>query len=140
MVDKPCFLQGFPLCCSKVIIHLHFRSDHLRFRRLWGLFSPQQPPNAPRRPTYAHHQVHTSMVHYPGFPLPPAISIIPFGQRKLHMMAPPFGQPFLPRNRRTPSISIGGPLKAPLGGPGCKYSPMPSQLPATAQKGKKLNR
>ena len=116
-----------------VIFHVHCTKP------VWCV-TPQQPPNTPRHPTYAHHKVHTSMVHYPGFPLPPAISIIPFGQKKLHMMAPPFGQPFLPRNRRTPSVSIGGPLKAPLGGPGRKYSPMPSQLPATAQKGKKLNR
>ena len=102
-------------------------------------FFPQQPPNAPGRPTYAHHKAHASMVHYPGFPLPPAIPITPLGQGfPSHMMAPPFGQPFLPRNRRAPSVSIGGPPKAPLGGPGRKLSPMPPQLPATAQKGKKI--
>ncbi|KIM51675.1 hypothetical protein SCLCIDRAFT_617773 [Scleroderma citrinum Foug A] len=102
-------------------------------------FFPQQPPNAPGRPTYAHHKAHVSMVHYPGFPPPPAIPMTPLGQGfPLQMMPPPFGPAFLPRNRRAPSVSIGGPPKAPLGGPGRKHSPMPPQLPATAQKGKKI--
>ncbi|KAL4069243.1 hypothetical protein J3A83DRAFT_4096297 [Scleroderma citrinum] len=103
-------------------------------------FFPQQPPNAPGRPTYAHHKAHaSSMAHYPGFPPPSAIPITPLGQGfPSHMMGPPFGQPFLPRNRRAPSVSIGGPPKAPLGGPGRKHSPLPPQMPAPPQKGKKV--
>ncbi|KAH7884004.1 hypothetical protein F5I97DRAFT_2045934 [Phlebopus sp. FC_14] len=100
-------------------------------------FFPQQPPNAPGRPTYAHHKGHASIAHLPGFPPQTAIPITPLGQA-FPMMVPPFGQPFIPRNRRAPSISIGGPPKAPLGGPGRKHSPLPPPPPPTAQKGKKV--
>ncbi|KAI6153142.1 hypothetical protein BKA82DRAFT_4442099 [Pisolithus tinctorius] len=56
-----------------------------------------------------------------------------------HITAPSFGQPFIPRIRRQPSVSIGGPPKAPLGGPGRKHSPMAIQPPPpTMQKGKKI--
>ncbi|KAG6334085.1 hypothetical protein ID866_5001 [Astraeus odoratus] len=102
-------------------------------------FFPQHPPNAPGRPAYAHHKGHASIAHYPGFPPPSAVPMTPLGQGfPPHMMAPPFGQPFFPRNRRAPSVSIGGPPKAPLGGPGRKHSPMPPQPPVSATKGKKV--
>lgn len=102
-------------------------------------FFQPQPPNAPGRPAYAHHKAHASMVPYPGFPPPTAIPITPLGQGfPSHIMAPSFGQPFIPKIRRQPSISIGGPPKAPLGGPGRKHSPMAIQPPATMQKGKKI--
>ena len=103
-------------------------------------FFPPQPPNAPGRPTYQHHHKgHSSIAHFPApaFPPPTAIPITPLGQA-FPMVAPPFGQPFLPRNRRAPSVSIGGPPKAPLGGPGRKHSPLPPAPPAPVQKGKKI--
>ncbi|KIJ08619.1 hypothetical protein PAXINDRAFT_172862 [Paxillus involutus ATCC 200175] len=103
-------------------------------------FFPQQPPNAPGRPTYPHHKGHASMAHFPGFPPQSAIPITPLGQG-FPMMVPAFGQPFVPRNRRTPSVSIGGPPKAPLGGPGRRHSPLPPPpppQPPAVQKGKKI--
>lgn len=64
----------------------------------------------------------------------------PLGSAFPPQMGPPFGQPFIPRNRRTPSVSIGGPPKAPLGGPGRKHSPLPPPhaAPTPAPKGKKV--
>lgn len=101
-------------------------------------FFPPQPPNAPGRPTYQHHKDHSSIAHFPSFPPPTAIPITPLGQG-FPMVAPPFGQPFIPRNRRAPSISIGGPPRAPLGGPGRKHSPLPPvPPPVPAQKSKKI--
>ncbi|KIJ60084.1 hypothetical protein HYDPIDRAFT_99380 [Hydnomerulius pinastri MD-312] len=103
-------------------------------------FFPQVPPNAPGRPTYSHHKGHSSIAHFPGFPPQSAIPITPMGQGFPMMVPPPFGQPFIPRNRRAPSVSIGGPPKAPLGGPGRKHSPLPPPGPAppAPQKGKKV--
>lgn len=100
-------------------------------------FFPPHPPNAPGRPTYQHHRGHSSVAHFPGFPPPTAIPMTPLGQG-FPMVPPPFGQPFIPRNRRAPSVSIGGPPKAPLGGPGRKHSPLPPVPPPPAQKGKKV--
>jgi hypothetical protein len=59
----------------------------------------------------------------------------PLGQG-FPIVPPPFGQPFVPRSSRAPSMSIGGPPKAALGGPGRKHSPLPPAPPAT--KGKKV--
>ncbi|KAG1746827.1 hypothetical protein EDB19DRAFT_1687817 [Suillus lakei] len=103
-------------------------------------FFPHQPPPAPARPTYAHHQAHASMSHFPGYPPPSAIPMTPLGSAFPPQMGPPFGQPFIPRNRRAPSVSIGGPPKAPLGGPGRKHSPFPPPqvAPTPAPKGKKV--
>ncbi|KAG8220233.1 hypothetical protein J3R82DRAFT_1272 [Butyriboletus roseoflavus] len=95
------------------------------------------PPNVPGRPTYQHHRGHSSVAHIPSFPPPTAIPITPLHQG-FPMVASPFGQPFIPSNRRAPSVSIGGPPKAPLGGPGRKHSPLPPPPPAPAPKGKKL--
>ncbi|KAI5991309.1 hypothetical protein F5J12DRAFT_907508 [Pisolithus orientalis] len=97
-------------------------------------FFQPQPPNAPGRPAYALHKAHASMVHYPGFPPPTAIPITPLGQGfPSHIHGTIF------RIRRQPSVSIGGPPKAPLGGPGRKHSPMAIQPPPpTMQKGKKI--
>ena len=100
-------------------------------------FFPHQPQNVPGRPTYQHHKGHSSVAHFPTFQPPTAIPITPLGQA-FPMVAPPFGQPFMPRNRRAPSVSIGGPPKAPLGGPGRKHSPLPPAPPLPAQKGKKV--
>ncbi|KAG2034330.1 hypothetical protein BDR03DRAFT_993759 [Suillus americanus] len=104
-------------------------------------FFPHQPPPAPARPTYANHQGHASISHFPGYPLPNAIPMTPLGSAFPAQMGPPFGQPFIPRNRRTPSVSIGGPPKAPLGGPGRKHSPLPPPphvAPTPVPKGKKV--
>lgn len=102
-------------------------------------FFPPHPPNTPGRPAYQHHKGHSSIAHFPGpvFPPPTAIPITPLAQG-FPIVVPPFGQPFIPRNRRAPSVSIGGPPKAPLGGPGRKHSPLPPPPPAPAQKGKKV--
>ncbi|KAG2091517.1 uncharacterized protein F5147DRAFT_586270 [Suillus discolor] len=103
-------------------------------------FFSHQPPPAPARPTYANHQGHASISHFPGYPPPSAIPMTPLGSAFPPQMGPPFGQPFIPRNRRTPSVSIGGPPKAPLGGPGRKHSPLPPPhaAPTPAPKGKKV--
>ncbi|KAG2160243.1 uncharacterized protein EDB93DRAFT_1074728 [Suillus bovinus] len=103
-------------------------------------FFPHQPPPAPARPTYANHQGHASISHFSGYPPPSAIPMTPLGPAFPPQMGPPFGQPFIPRNRRTPSVSIGGPPKAPLGGPGRKHSPLPPPhaAPTPAPKGKKV--
>ncbi|KAF8139758.1 hypothetical protein EV363DRAFT_1497627 [Boletus edulis] len=101
-------------------------------------FFPPQPPIPPGRPTYQHHKGHSSIAHFPGFQPPPtAIPMTPLGQA-FPMVVPPFGQPFMQRNRRAPSVSIGGPPKAPLGGPGRKHSPLPPAPPAPTLKGKKV--
>ncbi|KAH7911820.1 hypothetical protein BJ138DRAFT_866194 [Hygrophoropsis aurantiaca] len=104
-------------------------------------FQPQPPP-APGRPSYATHQGRPSMAHYPLMPPQSAVPITPLGQGFPGMMLGPYAPPFIPRNRRNPSISIGGPPKAPLGGPGRKHSPLPPQpaapTPSIAPKGKKI--
>lgn len=103
-------------------------------------FFPHQPPPAPARPTYANHQGHASISHFPGYPPPGAIPMTPLGSAFPSQMGPPFGPPFIPRNRRAPSVSIGGPPKAPLGGPGRKHSPLPppQAAPTPVPKGKKV--
>lgn len=103
-------------------------------------FFQHQPPPAPARPTYANHQGHASISHFPGYPPPSAIPMTPLGSAFPPQMGPPFGQPFIPRNRRAPSVSIGGPPKAPLGGPGRKHSPLPppQAAPTPTPKGKKV--
>ncbi|KAG1725572.1 uncharacterized protein EDB91DRAFT_1168041 [Suillus paluster] len=103
-------------------------------------FFPHQPPPAPARPSYAQHRGHASMAHFPGYPPPNAIPMTPLGSAFPPHMVPQFGQPFIPRNRRAPSVSIGGPPKAPLGGPGRKHSPLPppQAAPTPVPKGKKV--
>lgn len=103
-------------------------------------FFPHQPPPAPGRPTYAQHKGHSSIAHFPGgYPPTSAISMTPLSSAFPPQIVPPF-QPFIPRNRRAPSVSIGGPPKAPLGGPGRKHSPLPPPQAAStpAPKGKKV--
>lgn len=98
-----------------------------------------QPAPAPGRPTYAQHKGHASIAHFPGYP-PSTIPLTPLGPAFTPQIVPPFGQPFIPRSRRAPSVSIGGPPKAPLGGPGRKLSPFPPPQAAStpAPKGKKV--
>lgn len=119
--------------------HPHFQIAPPPLQTPMQPFFPPQPPHVPGRPTYQHHKGHSSIAHFPGFLPPTAVPITPLGQA-FPMVVPPFGQPFMPRNRRAPSVSIGGPPKAPLGGPGRKHSPLPPAPPPLppAQKGKKV--
>ena len=55
----------------------------------------------------------------------------------------PFAPPFVPRSKRSASVSVGGPPKAVLGGPQRKVSPMPppaatGAVAAPPQKPKKV--
>ncbi|KAF7968093.1 hypothetical protein HWV62_31989, partial [Athelia sp. TMB] len=114
-----------------------------------------QAPSAPSRPAYAGHRGQASMaqlaaagIHPPngmnGMPMSP---ITPMGQgfhpsqMQQGMSFGGGGPAFVPRNRRTPSMNIGGPPKAVLGGPNRKVSPLPPPVevaPAPAPKGKKM--
>ena len=114
-----------------------------------------QPPSAPSRPAYAGHRGQASMaqlaaagIHPPngmnGMPMSP---ITPMGQgfhpsqMQQGMSFGGGGPAFVPRNRRTPSMNLGGPPKAVLGGPNRKVSPLPPPVevaPAPAPKGKKM--
>ncbi|KAH8101585.1 hypothetical protein BXZ70DRAFT_906693 [Cristinia sonorae] len=122
-------------------------------------FFPQQPPNAPGRPTTIHHQhrAHPSVVQLAaagilpppgmlnGMPMTPGLGgvpMTPLGQAGFavagHQMMPmpmPFqtsSSSFVPKSRRTQSVSTGGPPKAVLGGPQRKVSPMPTAVSAAA--------
>ncbi|KAF9242374.1 hypothetical protein BU15DRAFT_86932 [Melanogaster broomeanus] len=130
------FSPGLPTSLQQSYHPPPFQIAPLPLQTPMQTFFPQQPPNAPGRPTYHHHKGHSSIAHFPGFPPQSAIPITPLGQG--FPMMPPFGQPFIPRNRRTLSVSAGGPPKAPLGGPGRKHSPLPPPPPPAAQKGKKV--
>lgn len=112
-----------------------------------------QPPNAPSRPAYAGHrggqasmaQLAAAGIHPPnGMPMSP---ITPMGQgfhpsqMQQGMSFGGGGPAFVPRNRRTPSMSLGGPPKAVLGGPNRKVSPLPPPVeaaPTPVAKGKKM--
>jgi hypothetical protein len=116
-------------------------------------FFDHQPPGAPGRPAHLAHKGHPSMaqlaavgIHPPnGVPMS-SVPMTPVGQGQFpHMMGggPGFGQQNALRNRRSASISIGGPPKAVLGGPARKLSPMPptaASAPAPGQvlQGKKV--
>lgn len=132
------FSPGLPTSIQQSYHPLPFHIAPSSLQTPMQPFFPPQPPNAPGRPTYQHHRGHSSVAHFPGFPPPTAIPITPLGQGFPMVVPPPFGQPFIPRNRRAPSVSIGGPPKAPLGGPGRKHSPLPPAPPVPAQKGKKV--
>ena len=104
-----------------------------------NFFPPQ--PGAPGRPM---HRSHPSVMQLaaagilppPGMPMTPLgpIPTTPFGQGFPQQMVPglsPFPPPFVPRSKRSASMSVGGPPKAVLGGPQRKVSPMPP-TPAVA--------
>ncbi|THH32620.1 hypothetical protein EUX98_g1584 [Antrodiella citrinella] len=105
-------------------------------------FGFPQPPNAPGRPHHAMHRAHPSMIQLaaagilppPGM-LPPIIPMTPLGNQTgfpgMPMMMPPHQQMFMPKSRRTQSVSTGGPPKAVLGGPQRKVSPFPPGTAAT---------
>ena len=100
-------------------------------------FFPPQPPGAPARP--AMHRQHPSVaLAAAGILPPPGMPMTPLGQ----MGFPPtvLPPPFVPRSKRTQSVSTGGPPKAVLGGPQRKVSPMPvimASAAATTAKPKK---
>ncbi|KZT42852.1 hypothetical protein SISSUDRAFT_1058314 [Sistotremastrum suecicum HHB10207 ss-3] len=93
-------------------------------------FFPIAPPGAPPR---MGHRTHGSMAQLPLSNGP----MTPLGRQDFASMQrlPQFTQPgglapgFVPRSRRTTSLSIGGPPKAPLGGPQRRPSPLPEQTP-----------
>jgi hypothetical protein len=99
------------------------------------------PPFAPGRP--GMHRTRSSVAH---FALPtPGLPITPLGQGFPGMGPPPLfaqqqqqqqlgsGPTFVPKSRRT--MSVGGPPKAPLGGPGRKHelAPAPVVAPPVVQ-------
>ena len=97
-------------------------------------FGAQLPPHP--QPRHGMHRAHPSlMLSGPaaalaaaGIAPPSGMPITPSGLAP-HVM---FGaQGFQRGNRRTASISTGGPPKAPLGGPTRKHSPMPAAAPVT---------
>ncbi|EIW65282.1 uncharacterized protein TRAVEDRAFT_68801 [Trametes versicolor FP-101664 SS1] len=108
-----------------------------------GFFPP--PPGAPGRPSL--HRSHPSVMQLaaagiippPGMPMTPlghqGMPMTPLGQNGFPpQMTPgiaPFAPPFVPRSKRSASMSVGGPPKAVLGGPQRKVSPMPPAAPAT---------
>ncbi|EJF58554.1 hypothetical protein DICSQDRAFT_149052 [Dichomitus squalens LYAD-421 SS1] len=97
-------------------------------------FFPQQP-GAPGRPSL--HRSHPSVMQLAaaGILPPPGMPMTPLGQGVFPQpMVPglaPFAPPFVPRSKRSASMSVGGPPKAVLGGPQRKVSPMPA-TPAAA--------
>ncbi|KZT68449.1 hypothetical protein DAEQUDRAFT_671259 [Daedalea quercina L-15889] len=89
-------------------------------------FFPQPPP-APGRPSM--HRSSPSVVHLAAAGIyPPNMPMTPLGQPGFPnplLGMPQFPPPFVPRSKRAPSISVGGPPKAVLGGPQRKVSPNP---------------
>jgi hypothetical protein len=117
-------------------------------------FNPQTP-GVPGRPPTLAHQPHPSIGHLNVIGLHPPngvpLSVVPmtplgpsqFPPRVMMGNGPGFNQHFPPRNRRSASISIGGPPKAVLGGPARKLSPLPQRevkppTPAPVLQGKKV--
>ncbi|KAI0668722.1 hypothetical protein C8Q78DRAFT_979228 [Trametes maxima] len=109
-----------------------------------GFFPPQ--PGAPGRPM---HRSHPSVMQLAaaGIIPPPGMPMTPLGQtgfpQPLVPGLAPFAQPFVPRSKRSASMSVGGPPKAVLGGPQRKVSPLPPAAAATpaapaGQKPKKV--
>jgi hypothetical protein len=110
--------------------------------------SQPQPPGAPSRPSYAQHrvgQVSIAQLAAAGIHPPNPLPMTPLGQGFPSQVPPgmQFGNPGpgFQRNRRTPSMSLGGPPKAVLGGPNRKVSPLlpaVTDAPPATVKGKKV--
>ncbi|EIW86254.1 hypothetical protein CONPUDRAFT_114402 [Coniophora puteana RWD-64-598 SS2] len=121
-------------------------SAHPMQTPMQNFFNAQHAPNAPGRPAYAMHRTHPSLAaHMPMGQMPPpsAGPMTPGFPGAAFPGQPPFGAtPLFGRNRRRgQSVSIGGPPKAPLGGPGRKHSPKPPVVvpaPVVQQKQKKI--
>ncbi|KAI0369968.1 hypothetical protein BV20DRAFT_967326 [Pilatotrama ljubarskyi] len=110
-----------------------------------SFFPPQ--PGAPGRPSM--HRSHPSVIQLAaaGIMPPPGMPMTPLGQNGFPSpMVPglaPFAPPFVPRSKRSASMSVGGPPKAVLGGPQRKVSPLPPPTAAAppasvVQKPKKV--
>jgi hypothetical protein len=114
-------------------------------------FHPQAPGAPVRAPHLSHHkggrsiaQLAAAGIHPPNGGPMSGVPMTPLG----HNFPPqlPFGggqgygPQSAPRNRRTQSMSFGGPPKAVLGGPARKVSPMPPPAlsPIPTAKGKKV--
>lgn len=96
---------------------------------LQASFFPPGPPGAPGRPQHLTHKQRASMAQLAGAGIlpPPGMPMTPGPMTPLGGGFPMLGAPgFAPRNRRAPSISLGGPPKAVLGGPSKKeHTPVP---------------
>jgi hypothetical protein len=91
-----------------------------------NFFAAAGPPGAPGRPNHLSHKARASMAQLAaaGIMPPPGVPMTPLGGA-FPMMGAPGGPGAGGRNRRAPSISVGGPPKAVLGGPGRKHEPVP---------------
>ncbi|EJD55373.1 hypothetical protein AURDEDRAFT_109718 [Auricularia subglabra TFB-10046 SS5] len=108
------------------------------------LQTPLQTAFLPQLARPGMHRAHPSLVHLAaaGIP-PPPVPMTPGGVHQFppHLLlnpATPFPPPtpgFQQRSRRAPSISTGGPPKAPLGGPQRKTSPLPPGAAGSAAAG-----
>lgn len=93
------------------------------------------------RPPHMGHGSRPSLAQMSlaGMPMPSGVPMTPIGQNQfpppMMLNGAPFNPQLTTRNRRAPSISVGGPPKAPLGGPGRNHSPMPVPLVAAASTG-----
>ncbi|CCL98342.1 uncharacterized protein FIBRA_00336 [Fibroporia radiculosa] len=104
-----------------------------------------QPPGAPGRPSMHRSSPSVAQLAAVGI-FPPPIPITPLGQTGFpnQMLGlQPFAPPFVPRSKRAPSVGVGGPPKAVLGGPQRRVSPLPPSAPGVSQaapaiKGKKV--
>ena len=97
------------------------------------------PTNVPTRPQHAGHRAHASMAQLASAGIQPPVPMTPLGQgtfphQAMHSGQVGVSQPFVPKSRRTPSM-LGGPPKAPLGGPGKKVvTPIPAAALAVQEK------
>ena len=106
-------------------------------------FFPQPPP-APGRPSMHRSSPSVVQLAAAGIYPPGGIPMTPLGQPGFPppmLGMPVFPPPFVPRSKRAPSVSAGGPPKAVLGGPQRKVSPNPgapsAPQPAPATRVKK---
>lgn len=106
--------NGFPMPHPQHPMHTPMQAN----------FFPRPPPNAPGRPSM--HRAHPSVVQLAaaGILPPHGMPITPLGQ--VGFPAPMLPPPFIPKSKRTQSVSTGGPPKAVLGGPQRKVSPLPA--------------
>lgn len=107
------------------------------------LQTPIQTAFLPQLGRPGMHRAHPSLAHLAAAGIPPTVPMTPGGVHQFppHLMLNP-ASPFPPqtpgfqqRSRRAPSISTGGPPKAPLGGPQRKTSPLPPGASGAAAAG-----
>ncbi|PCH33123.1 hypothetical protein WOLCODRAFT_134939 [Wolfiporia cocos MD-104 SS10] len=128
----PMFSPGLPTSIAQGMHPPPFLNSGLPTPMQPGFF-PHPPPAQGRPPM---HRGSPSMAHLAAAAmLPPGMPMTPVGQPgfpNAMLGVPPF-QSFVPRPKRSPSISVGGPPKAVLGGPQRKVSPLPVNAAATPQ-------